>query len=79
MDSTLNKVPKNKTNKLDILEPLRERISNFGKRFADGSLGTKLSHFIFGAGNFYHKQYIKGAIFLLLQICQQTEANFRDY
>ena len=44
MDSTLNKVPKNK---LDILEPLRERISNFGKRFADGSLGTKLSHFIF--------------------------------
>lgn len=41
---------------------------NFGKRFVDGSIGTKLSHFIFGAGNFYHRQYIKGAIFLGLQI-----------
>jgi ABC-type sugar transport systems, permease components len=42
--------------------------SDFVKRFADGSIGTKLSHFIFGAGNFYHKQYVKGALFLLLQI-----------
>ena len=41
---------------------------NFVRRFQDGSLGTKLSHFIFGAGNFYHHQWIKGAIFLLLQI-----------
>ncbi|MCR5184563.1 MAG: sugar ABC transporter permease [Bacilli bacterium] len=41
---------------------------NFGKRFADGSIGTKLSHFIMGAGSFYHKQYIKGAIFLILQV-----------
>ena len=41
--------------------------SKFGKRFTDGSLGTKLSHFIFGAGNFYHGQIIKGLLFLLLQ------------
>ncbi len=41
---------------------------DFGKRFRDGSIGTKLSHFIFGAGNFYHRQYIKGALLLLLQI-----------
>ena len=40
----------------------------FGRRFVDGSVGTKLSHFIFGAGNFYHKQFIKGTIFLLLQV-----------
>ena len=66
MDSTLNKVPKKKT--IDLFEPIKEAISNFRKRFEDGSIGTKLSHFIFGAGNFYHKQYIKGAIFLLLQI-----------
>lgn len=45
-----------------------EWFTNFGKRFADGSIGTKLSHFIFGAGNFYHKQYIKGTMFLVLQI-----------
>ena len=49
-------------------ERLGKRFSDFGKRFADGSLGTKLSHFIFGAGNFYHKQYIKGFLFLVLQL-----------
>ncbi|MBQ6654662.1 MAG: sugar ABC transporter permease [Erysipelotrichaceae bacterium] len=68
MDSALSKAPKNKLNLRDFFEPLRKSLANFGKRFADGSLGTKLSHFIFGAGNFYHKQYIKGAIFLLLQL-----------
>ena len=39
----------------------------FGKRFRDGSVGTKISHFIFGAGSFYNGQIIKGAIFLILQ------------
>ena len=37
---------------------------NFGKRFADGSIGTKLSHFIMGAGNIYRGQWIKGIMFL---------------
>jgi arabinogalactan oligomer/maltooligosaccharide transport system permease protein len=37
-------------------------------RFKDGSLGTKLSHIIMGAGNFYHKQYLKGSIYLILQV-----------
>lgn len=41
---------------------------NFVKRFVDGSVGTKLSHLIFGAGNLYHKQFVKGFIFLGLQI-----------
>lgn len=41
---------------------------DFGKRFVDGSIGTKLSHFIFGAGNFYHGQIIKGFLFLILQV-----------
>lgn len=41
--------------------------SEFGKRFTDGSVGTKLSHFIFGAGSFYHGQIIKGIVFLLIQ------------
>ena len=45
-----------------------EFFKEFGRRFVDGSIGTKLSHFIFGAGNFYHKQYIKGAILFLLQV-----------
>ena len=39
----------------------------FGKRFRDGSIGTKISHFIFGAGSFYNGQIIKGCIFLALQ------------
>ncbi len=41
---------------------------NFGERFIDGSFGTKMSHFIMGAGNFSHKQIAKGIIFLLLEI-----------
>ena len=32
--------------------------SEFGKRFTDGSVGTKLAHFIFGAGSIYHGQII---------------------
>ena len=51
-----------------IWDAVKGWFSNFGKRFVDGSLGTKLSHFIFGAGNFYHKQFIKGALFLLIQV-----------
>ena len=47
---------------------IRDFFVNFGKRFADGSIGTKLSHFIFGAGNFYHGQIIKGIIYLALEI-----------
>lgn len=46
----------------------KNRFVNFHKRFVDGSVGTKLSHFIFGAGNFYNKQFIKGSIFLILQV-----------
>ncbi len=61
-------VPKNKAHELTFFEKLGKRFSDFRKRFEDSSLGTKLAHFIFGAGNFYHKQYVKGAIFLLLQI-----------
>ena len=68
MDSTLSKAPKNKLNLGEFFAPVRKYFSRLYKRFADGSLGTKLSHFIFGAGNFYHKQYVKGAIFLLLQV-----------
>ena len=67
MDSKAKKAPKKK-DQLTFFEKLSIKFSDLGKRFADGSPGTKLSHFIFGAGNFYHKQYIKGLIFLLLQV-----------
>lgn len=40
----------------------------FGERFVDGSVGTKLSHFIMGAGNLGHKQIVKGILFLLIEI-----------
>ena len=64
-----------------------EFFSSFGKRFVDGSIGTKLSHFIFGAGNFYHGQIIKGILFLLLQVgiilfmvlCPQVNGEFYGY
>ena len=54
--------------KIPVITPFINFFKNFHKRFKEGSLGTKLSHFIMGSGNFYHKQYIKGAIYLLLQI-----------
>lgn len=41
---------------------------NFYHRFVDGSLGTKMSHFIMGAGNFYHKRIVKGILYLLIQV-----------
>ena len=41
---------------------------NFYKRFMDGSIGTKMSHFIMGAGNIYHGQIIKGLIYFLIQV-----------
>lgn len=41
---------------------------NFYLMFVDGSIGTKLSFLIFGAGNLYHKQWIKGFLYLALQV-----------
>ena len=67
MASTLKGAPKNKKNQLSFFERMGRSLSDFAKRFADGSPGTKLSHFIFGAGNFYHGQYVKGLLFLLIQ------------
>ena len=46
----------------------KNALVKFVHRFRDGSIGTKLSHIIMGAGNFAHKQYVKGAIFLALEI-----------
>lgn len=68
--AAVNAKPVNK--KLNLFQKFGYRIRDFfvdfGKRFADGSIGTKLSHFIFGAGNFYHGQIIKGIIYLALEI-----------
>ena len=47
---------------------IKKSVTKFINRFKDGSLGTKLSHIIMGAGNFYHKQYLKGAIYFILQV-----------
>ena len=40
----------------------------FIKRFIDGSIWTKLSHFIMGLGNIARGQIVKGVLFLGLQI-----------
>jgi len=41
--------------------------TTFGYRFKNGNAATKISHFIMGFGNFYHKQFVKGFIYLLFQ------------
>ena len=51
-----------------LLEKFIGKIRNFHQRFVKGSLGTKISHFILGGGNLYHKQYVKGIIYLLIQL-----------
>ena len=51
-----------------IYRGIKNAFVNFGKRYKDGSVGTKISHFIFGAGNFYHGQIFKGIIYLALQV-----------
>ena len=56
-----------KNDRQSLFRKIGNRFSDFGKRFADGSLGTKISHFIFGAGNIYNGQIIKGLLFLLIQ------------
>lgn len=47
---------------------IKNALVKFGHRFMDGSIWTKLSHIFMGAGNFAHKQFAKGAIFLSLEI-----------
>ena len=39
------------------------------KMFQDGSVATKLSFFALPAGHFIHRQYVKGALYLLAQAC----------
>lgn len=41
---------------------------NMYQIFVDGSVGTKLSFFFCGVGNLFHKQFIKGFLFLISQI-----------
>lgn len=67
MDSKSKRDPNKKAGP-GFFASIRKAFKTFCKRFTDGSVGTKLSHFIFGAGNFYHKQYVKGFLFLALQV-----------
>lgn len=45
-----------------------KKLKGFIDRFKDGDTGTKLSHVIMGSGNIFHKRYIKGFIFLAIQV-----------
>ncbi len=47
---------------------LKNAVVCFVKRFVNGNIWTKLSHLIMGIGNFANKQFVKGAIFLSLEI-----------
>lgn len=64
---------------VDFVISIPRRLVDFGKligrkwkgfleRFKDGDLGVKLSHVFMGAGNIYHKQFVKGLIFLVIQV-----------
>jgi len=57
----------NKKTALPVLYRIKKPFADFISRFKNGSAAVKVSHLIMGFGNFYHKQFIKGLIFLLLQ------------
>ena len=50
------------------LVAIKNAFVKFGKRFMDGSVWTKISHFIMGAGNFARKQFVKGTLFLAIEV-----------
>jgi arabinogalactan oligomer/maltooligosaccharide transport system permease protein len=52
---------------LSFADRIQKPFADFFDRFKNGNAAVKVSHFIMGFGNFYHKQIIKGAIYLLLQ------------
>ena len=47
---------------------IKNAFVKFGKRFKDGSIWTKLSHFVMGLGNFARGQIVKGCIFLIIEV-----------
>ena len=52
----------------NLLKGIGKSAKKFHKRFVDSDIWTKLSHFVMGAGNFARKQFVKGSLFLLIQI-----------
>jgi len=46
---------------------IRKPFVAFFNRYKNGNTATKISHIIMGFGNFYHKQIVKGLIYLLFQ------------
>jgi len=52
---------------LSIVVKIKNFFITFIHRLVHGNFATKISHIIMGFGNFYHKQIIKGFIYLILQ------------
>jgi arabinogalactan oligomer/maltooligosaccharide transport system permease protein len=53
---------------VNLFKNIKKGCINLVRRFTEGSVGTKLSHLIFGAGNLYRGQIIKGLIYLACQV-----------
>ena len=43
-------------------------LKRISKAYKDGSIATKLSFFVSSAGHFWHRQYIKGLLYLAVQV-----------
>ncbi|MDL2292466.1 sugar ABC transporter permease [Acholeplasma sp. OttesenSCG-928-E16] len=53
---------------IKIAKSLKKVFVDFGFRFKDSSIWTKISHFILGFGNFARKQFVKGSLFLVSEV-----------
>lgn len=51
-----------------FINGIKDFFVGFVHRFKDGSIGTKISHVIMGFGNLLHKQFIKGFIYLIIEV-----------
>lgn len=51
-----------------VWQAVKRYFVNLYNRFVKGSIYTKISHVIMGFGNFTRKQYIKGFIYLIIEV-----------
>lgn len=53
----------------DFFCKMKDSVVDFFKRFVRGDLWTKLSYLVMGSSCFRHKQFVRGFVFLAIQVC----------
>lgn len=51
-----------------LFQGMKKRHQRFWNRFRDSSTSTKITHLVMGYGNLAHRQYVKGILYLVIEI-----------